>query len=45
MNWEEMKGVRSPGSTWWRGIHYNGITVEIRKKMSNQLRPSYPLEL
>ena len=45
MKWEEMKGVRSPGTTGWRGIHDNGITVEIRKKMSNQLWLSYPLEL
>lgn len=45
MEWNEMQGVRAGGTTGWRGIHENGITVEIRKKMSNQLWLYYPLRL
>ena len=43
--WSEMKGKRTTRTTGWRGVHENGIVVEIRKKMSNQLWLSYPLEL
>lgn len=45
MEWSEMYGTRTAGVTGWRGIHQNGIVVEIRKKMSNQLWIKYPLEL
>lgn len=45
LTWGEMQGVRTSGITGWRGVHQNGVVVEIRKKMSNQLWINYPLRL
>jgi len=45
MKWSEIPGARVQGTTGWRGVHSNGIIVEIIKKMSNQLWIYYPLEL
>ncbi len=45
LKWEEMFPKKGGSPSGWRGTNRNGIKVEIRKKMSNQLWISLPINL